>query len=200
MFSSCRLTSGTRAVLLMTGLLSACEVTSLELQSPGTPGGPDSLRADLSPGPIEAPGSIRLDDLLEMRVGVRNSGNRTAGPGWFVRVFISSDPRIDASDHQIDQFATARELSPGGQDLYLRNKKLPGVGAGDYYIGSIVDVTEIVPELTETNNTLATPGRITLLPVATAPVKSSLRLHHIPDNWSSADPTGALDAARRTQP
>jgi hypothetical protein len=203
MFSSCRLASGTGALLLMSGLLTACEVTSLELESPGTPGGqsPDSLRADLSPGPIEAPGSIRLDALLEMRVGVRNSGNRTAGPGWIVRVFLSSDTRIDASDHQIDQFATSRELSPGGQDRYLRNKKLSGVGAGDYYIGSIVDVTGIVPELAETNNALATPGRITLLPVAAAPaMTSSLRLHHIADTWSGADPTGALDAARRTQP
>jgi hypothetical protein len=166
MFSSFCLASATRRLLLMTGLLTACEVTSLELQSPGTPGGPDSLEADLSPGPIDAPESIRLDELLQMRVGVRNSGNRTAGPGWVVRVFISSDPGIESSDHQIDQFVTTRELPPGGQDLYLRNKKLSGIGAGDYYLGSIVDVTEIVPEPNETNNTLATPGRITLLPVA----------------------------------
>ena len=41
--------------------------------------------------------------------------------------------------------------------------------AGDYYIGSIGDVTEIVPELSPTNNTLATPGRNTWLPVATGP-------------------------------
>ena len=47
--------------------------------------------------------------------------------------------------------------------------QLSGVGAGDYYIGSIVDVTDIVLEQAETNNTLATPGRITLLPVGTGP-------------------------------
>jgi hypothetical protein len=169
MFSSGRLAAVTCRLLLVSGLLTACEVTSLELQSPGTPGGPDSLKADLSPGPIEAPESIRLDALLQMRVGVRNSGNRTAGPGWVVRVFISNDPSIESSDHQIDQFVTTRELPPGAQDLYLRNKKLSGVGAGDYYIGSIVDVTEIVPELSEANNTLTTPGRITLDPVATDP-------------------------------
>lgn len=162
MFSSCRL-------LLMTGLLTACEVSSLEVHSPGAPGDPDVLKADLSPGTIEAPGRLRLDALLQMRVGVRNGGNRTAGPGWVVRVFMSSDSHIDSSDHQIDQFVTTRELPPGGQDLYLRNKKLSGVGAGDYYIGSILDVTDVVPEQVETNNTLATPGRITLLPVGTGP-------------------------------
>jgi hypothetical protein len=86
-----------------------------------------------------------------------------------VQVFISSDSHIDSSDDQIDQFVTTRELPPGGQDFYLRNKKLSGVEAGDYYVGSIVDVTDIVPEQAETNNTLATPGRITLLPVGSGP-------------------------------
>jgi CARDB len=169
MFSSCHLATATRRLLLMSGLLTACEVTSLELQSPGTPGAPDSLKANVVPGPIEAPESTLLDALLQMRVGVRNDGNRTAGPGWFVRVFLSSDPQIDASDHQIDQFATTRELPPGVQDLYLRNKKLSGIGPGDYYIGSILDVTDVVPELNETDNTLATPGGITLLLLATEP-------------------------------
>ena len=162
MFSSCRL-------LLMTGLLTACEVTSLEVHSPGTPGDQDPLKADLAPGTVEAPGSIRFDALVQMRVGVRNSGNGTAGPGWVVRVFISSDSHIDSSDHQIDQFVATRELPSGGQDRYLRNKKLSGLLPGDYYIGSIVDVTDVVPERTETNNTLATPGRITLLAVAAQP-------------------------------
>ena len=162
MFSSCRL-------LLMTGLLTAREGTSLEVHSIAAPGDPDVLKADLSPGAIEAPGDLRVDALLQMRVGVRNSGNRSAGPGWVVRVFISSDSHIESSDHQIDQFVATRDLLPGGQDLYLRNKKLSGVVAGDYYIGSIVDATDVVPEQTETNNTLATPGRITLLPVGTGP-------------------------------
>ena len=160
MFSSCRL-------LLMTGFLTACEVTSLELQGPGTPGGPDSLKADLSPGPIEAPDRLRVDELLQMRVGVGNSGNRIAGPGWFIRVLLSDDAHIDSTDHLIEQFVATRELVPGAQDLYLRNIKLSGVEPGDYYIGSILDVTDVVPELSDSNNALATPGRITLLPVAT---------------------------------
>jgi hypothetical protein len=146
MYSSCRL-------LLLTGLLTACEVTSLELQSPGTPGGPDSLKADLSPGPIEAPDRLRLDELLEMRVGVGNSGNRIAGPGWFIRVFLSDDAHIGSADHLIEQFVTTRELS--------------GVEPGVYYIGSILDVTDLVPELSDSNNTLTTPGQISLLPAAT---------------------------------
>jgi hypothetical protein len=118
-----------------------------------------------------------------MKVGVINDGNRTAGPGWVVRVVISTDSRIDSSDRQIDQFVTSRELRPGAQDMYLRNKKLSGVAPGEYYIGSMVDVTELVPELAETNNTLDDPGHITLGP-----------------EGSGTGSALSLDAARRVQP
>jgi hypothetical protein len=152
---------------LAAGLLTACgEVSSLELRSPG---GDNALQADLTPGAIEAPDRLSLDALLQMRVGVRNSGNLPAGPGWVVRVFVSTDTQIDASDHQIDQFVTSRDLPAGGQDLYLRNKKLSGLEPGEYYIGSMLDVTQLVPELSETNNTLTNPDRITLLPEAPEP-------------------------------
>jgi hypothetical protein len=183
MFSRCGLGSNTRQ-LLLTGLLAACgEVTSLEVHSPGVPGGTDAPKPDLAPGPIEAPEHLSLDELLQMRVGVINDGKRTAGPGWVVRVVISTDSRIDSSDRQIDQFVTTRELASGSQDTYLRNKKLSGVAPGEYYIGSMVDVTELVAELAETNNTVTTPGRITLLP-----------------ERSGTDSAFTLDAVRRLQP
>jgi hypothetical protein len=167
MLSFCRLVSGARGLLVITGLFTACEVTSLDLRSPGTTSDPDSLQADLTPGPIDTPESIRLDELLEMRVGVNNGGNRTAGPGWFVRVLLSIDPAIDSTDQVIEQFVTTRELTPGAQDVYLRNIKLSGVEPGEYYIGSILDVTDLVPELSDSNNSLAAPGRIAILPAAT---------------------------------
>jgi CARDB protein len=147
--------------LLLAGLLTACQASSSDLQGPG---GPDSLEPDLSPGPIQTPARIRLDALLQMSVGVRNVGSLTAGPGWVVRVVISTDSQIDDSDQQIDQFVATRELPPGGEDVYLRNKKLSGVVAEDYFIGSILDVTGTVPETSETNNALTTPGRLTLTP------------------------------------
>jgi hypothetical protein len=154
-------------MLATTGLFTACgEVTSLEVRSPGSD---NTHQPDLVAGPIEAPDRLRLDEALQMRVGVSNSGRVTAGGGWVVRVLLSTDPAIDESDHQIDQFVTSRDLAPGSQDVYLRNKKLSGLVTGDYYIGSIVDVTQVVPELSETNNTLTSPGRITLLPEAPAP-------------------------------
>jgi hypothetical protein len=152
--------SGAMLLLILVG---GCgEVTSLDLRSPGNP----AAKADLLPGPIDAPERAPLDELLQMRVGVSNTGNLTAGPGWTIRVFLSDDSIIDPADHQIDQFVTTRELPAGGQDSYLRNKKLSGVGPGQYYLGSIIDGTEVVPELNENNNTLSSPGVITLLPKA----------------------------------
>ena len=99
-----------------------------------------------------------MDELLEMRVGVGNSGNRIAGPGWFIRVLLSDDAHIDSTDQLIEQFVTTRELVLGAQDLYLRNIKLSGAEPGDYYIGSILDVTDVVPELSDSNNTPPLPG------------------------------------------
>jgi hypothetical protein len=85
-------------------------------------------------------------------------------------VFLSPDQVIDPGDTQIDQFVTTRELGLGASDRYLRNKKLAGgVGPGRYYIGSILDVTEVVPELAESNNVLTAPRTITLTPEPTTP-------------------------------
>jgi CARDB len=164
------ITAGLYRVPFVALLAYACgEVSSLEVQSPGTPGGPAQFKADLVPGPIEAPERMSLDESLQMRVGVRNIGNRLAGPGWTVRVFLSQDSSISPADTQIDQFVTTRDLPADGEDIYLRNKKLSGLQPGHYYLGSVVDVTDVVPELSDSNNTLVTPTSIMLLPEAPEP-------------------------------
>lgn len=167
MFSPYRLVAGSYRLLFVSGVLAACEVTSLDLRIPGDTTDPDPFRADLIPGPVETPESTRLDELLKMSVEVSNRGNRTAGSGWFIRIFLSDDAHIDPDDQLIEQFVATRELAPGAQDLYLRNIKLSGVEPGDYYIGSILDVTDAVPELSDTNNTLSTPQRIAVHPAVT---------------------------------
>lgn len=156
-------------VLLFPILLGDCAGTT-DLPN-STPHEPNSEpQADLSPGPIEAPHSVRLDELLEMRVGVENSGNRTVGPGWVVRVFLSPDAVIDPTDAQIDQFVTTRELQSGASDSYLRNKKLNrNIVPGTYYIGSVLDVTDVVPESAEDNNSQANPIAITIAPETPEP-------------------------------
>ena len=100
-----------------------------------------------------------------MTIGVRNGGTRIVDPGWVIRVMLSTDPRIDSADIQIDHFAAPRVLPPGGEDQYLRHKKLrASTPTGPYFVGSILDVTRRVAEASEANNTLQFPVPITLTP------------------------------------
>jgi hypothetical protein len=152
--------------LVLVVLASGCVAGSEGPRGPGAPTDPEpgsEGQADLFPGAVEAPNHIRVDSILEMRVRVRNGGTRSAGPGWMVRVFLSSDPVIDSADIAIDRFPAPRELPPGEEDQYLRHKKLRATTPlGSYYIGSILDVTRVVPEIAEGNNALSNPTTIVL--------------------------------------
>jgi CARDB len=161
------------AVLSVLGLTACVAGSDGGPRGPGAPTEPDldpQIRADLFPGPVAAPDQIPIDSILEMSVTVRNGGTRSAGAGWVIRVFLSTDPIIDSADIVIDRFSAPRDLAAGGEDLYLRNKKLRGsTPLGSYYIGSILDVTQTVPELTERNNTLVNPATIVVTARSSGP-------------------------------
>lgn len=160
------------SALLISSLLMSCVAGGEGPQGPGTP--PEDptpgLRADLSAGPVLAPDQIRVDSILEMLVEVRNGGTRAVEAGWIVRVMLSTDAVIDSADIQVDHFSAPRDLPPGGEDQYLRHKKLRATTpVGLYYIGSILDVTGRVLESSEANNTLRFPARIALTAPRTRP-------------------------------
>lgn len=151
--------------LLTSGLVWSCVAGGEGPQGPGDPSEDPSpgLRADLAAGPVLVPDQVRVDSILEMLVEVRNGGTRVAEAGWIVRVMLSTDPVIDSADIQVDHFSAPRNLPPGGEDQYLRHKKLRATTPlGLYYIGSILDVTGRVPESSEANNILRFPARIAL--------------------------------------
>ena len=148
--------------LFLACLLASCVAGSEGPTGTGSPNDPEpGLKADLFAGPIAVPDHIRVDSILTMTVGVRNGGNGAAGAGWVVRVMLSQDRVIDPSDIQIDQFAASRALLAGGEDQYLRQKKLRGgIPVGPYYVGSILDATGTVAESSEANNTLQFPAEM----------------------------------------
>jgi len=151
--------------LLISSVLWSCVAGGEGPQGPGNPAEDPQpgLRADLFAGPILVPDHVRVDSVLEMVVAVRNGGTRSADAGWIVRVMLSTDPVIDSADIQVDHFSAPRDLQAGGEDQYLRHKKLRATTpTGLYYIGSILDVTGKVPEASETNNVLRSPGTIVL--------------------------------------
>ena len=150
--------------LMLTMALWGCVAGS---EGPVGPGGKPAegpgLQADLFAGPIEVPEQVRVDSILEMTIGVRNGGTRTVEPGWIIRVVLSQDQLIDSADVQIDHFAVPRTRLPGAEDRYLRHKKLrASTPVGRYYVGSILDVTGAVAEVSEANNTLRFPVPILL--------------------------------------
>lgn len=153
------------SALLILGLLWSCVAGSEGPHGPGTPPEDPSigLRADLSAGPILVPDQVRVDSILEMVVGVRNGGTSAAPAGWTVQIMLSADPVITSADIPVDHFSATRDLPPGGEDQYLRHKKLrASTPTGVYYIGSILDVTGRVPESSEANNILRFPATIVL--------------------------------------
>lgn len=92
--------------------------------------------------------------------------------------------------------AVPRELPPGGEDQYLRHKKLrASTPTGPYYVGSILDVTERVPEASETNNVLRFPA------TSFSPQRSRLPRGVIDAEPAScgADPTQTLDTVQRAE-
>ncbi len=141
-----------------------CVAGSTGPEGPGSPSEPEvGLKADLFTGPIEVPDHIRVDSILEMTIGVRNGGTGLASAGWIVRVMLSTDALIDSADIQVDHFAAPRELAAGAEDRYLRHKKLRAkTPLGTYYIGSILDVTRRVSEVSESNNAQQSPATIIL--------------------------------------
>lgn len=156
-----------RNAVLISGLVGACLGSGEGPQGPtGPPANlPPGLLADLLAGPILVPDHVRLDSILELVVAVRNRGSRVAAAGWVVRVMLSTDSVIDSADIQVDHFSAPRDLQPNSDDSYLRHKKLRGsTPPGPYYIGSILDVTERVPEASESNNVLRFPAKIILTP------------------------------------
>jgi hypothetical protein len=147
-------------------LAAGCGGGAADVPTPTDPSA--GVLSDLTPTAVEAPGQVRLDSLLQLRVAVHNGGTRTAGPGWFVRLFLSPDSLVTADDVLIDQFVVSRELQPAADDRYLRTMKLPGrTEPATYYLGSVLDVTGVVPELDEENNALRSPPAITILPRTT---------------------------------
>ena len=115
-----------RGALLTSGLLLGCVAGGEGPQGPGDPveDPAPGLRADLSAGPVLVADQVRVDSILEMLVEVRNGGTRGVEAGWIVRVMLSTDAVIDSADIQVDHFSAPRDLPPGGQDQYLRHKKL----------------------------------------------------------------------------
>ena len=86
---------------------------------------------------------------------VQNVGGGNAGP-CLVRFYASADAVLDAGDILLPQAHGVPALGPGALAAGGVALTIPTViPVGYYYLIAVVDATNVVPELLETNNTLA---------------------------------------------
>lgn len=84
-----------------------------------------------------------------------------ASEGTRARIYLSTDTEITEDDYSIGLFSVPA-IQGGGATSFSEVCTMPiGLPAGDYYVGSIVDFQENIPENDETNN-VAYAGPLTL--------------------------------------
>ena len=144
------------AIIAVVAVLAACGDDPLRTQPE-----PVEPRVDLVAEAVVGPAAAPVGGIVEYEVGLRNGGGERAEDGWYIRVYLSEDPMLDAGDMLVDQFATRRALAPGAADGYARVFKVPGsTEPGQYHLVSELDATGVYDEPLEDNNARASDGRI----------------------------------------
>ncbi|MBJ6802393.1 CARDB domain-containing protein [Geomonas propionica] len=101
-------------------------------------------------------------------VTIKNNGNGYVYPANFgnipINLYLSSDNTITSADYRIVALLTPlyAGLRGGASTTLTGTVDIPGMNipSGDYYVGAIVDPSDLVKESTESNNTLSTPTPI----------------------------------------
>jgi len=119
--------------------------------------------ADYAVSTLQAPASAGVGEALAVFRTIRNVGNRDA-PVVPVRYFASANTIITTSDVPLEvvlpdggaSTSTSIALTRGAADSRAELVRLPSaMPSGAYFIGCLVDPANVVPELGEDNNALA---------------------------------------------
>jgi subtilase family serine protease len=103
------------------------------------------------------PGVLAAGEELTVVDRVRNVGTAAAGP-FRVATYLSNNPSVTAADVLLG-WRTVASLAPGAADEGQAAYALPpGLGAGSWTVGVIVDDLDQLQEPSEANNLLAAPG------------------------------------------
>jgi hypothetical protein len=96
---------------------------------------------------------------------VANQGGGAAQPAWWDRVYVSADQTWDSGDRQITVALQMQVIAAGGNYTTSATAIVPySVTPGDYYVIVWTDRDGSTRESNETNNTVASTTRVTLLP------------------------------------
>ena len=112
----------------------------------------NSVQPDLVIGSLTAPSSATVGEPIGVSWSVRNQGTQLAGV-FTSGLFLSTDATITAQDiplasHSHTQLAAGTDEPIGPLSVSIPN----GTSPGNYYIGALADVGDIVHESLEENN------------------------------------------------
>ncbi|NPV89693.1 MAG: hypothetical protein HPY50_02810 [Firmicutes bacterium] len=93
---------------------------------------------------------------------VTNQGSSSTTTVFYISYFLSSDSSIDVNDTYLGQRSISG-LAAGASDVNTTSVTIPAtVGGGSYYVGAIADISNLVAETDESNNTGCDTGQITI--------------------------------------
>ncbi len=89
---------------------------------------------DLIPSAITAPATATSDDSITVSWTTTNDGIRSTNASWMDRIYLSSDPVLDASDVVLGTFNSNLPLEIGQSTQYSADVVLPSRLEGDFYL------------------------------------------------------------------
>ena len=105
--------------------------------------------------------STQAGDRLRVTVGIRNTGSRRA-PASAVRVVVSANTRLDATDRVLVRAARLAALRPGRRGRVIAGARLPALAPGAYRILACADPARRIRERSEADNCRASAKRLTV--------------------------------------
>jgi len=119
------------------------------------------VKIDLSPYFVGVPSTATAGSTVNVAVAVANYGN-TASGGFYLNVYASADANITSGDILLKTIWRPSINAYSGQML-TETISLPSWMIGKYYIGSITDPWNWIPETNESNNAVAAYAATTVL-------------------------------------
>lgn len=132
----------------------------------------DQTLADLVVRDLVAPLEAETEQSFQVTYRIRNQGLLSTTLPFVQRVLLSTDPLPDDNDEVLTQVTSPPgNLAPG--DDYGRNLNVQAPQqAGTYYLFVVTDATDVVDEISESNNSATLAGTLTVLPAYTATVSA----------------------------